>query len=153
MESQEIKHSNFIAWLLDPRESHRLCDSLVKGMLSTAYVANVNEPTATGPSIADVILDDLTSSQVVRESEGDICILFRTDRNDGLVLSIEKKVWAGLSDEQLDKYQRYVSMRYSNHKNLIFMLLRLAVARQDVPGPLQLRQAAQRLWGTPADVT
>ena len=43
METQEIRHSNFIAWLLDPNESHGLGDTLIKLFLTRLFSKGPDE--------------------------------------------------------------------------------------------------------------
>jgi hypothetical protein len=78
----------------------------------------------------DLLLSDLDDIEVIREKENNIDILVKS-KNDNFVLCIENKVWAGLSDDQLDKYYDYVKNKYSSYKQ-IFVLL--SPSGYEVPG-------------------
>ena len=79
----EIRHSNFLAWMLDPKGSHNLGDYFLKGFIS--HMDKIN------PSYKiNLFLTDLTDSRVYREWNNiDILII-----NDNLkfVIPIENKV-------------------------------------------------------------
>ena len=75
---QEIRHSNFLAWLLDPRQNHALGDYFLKRFLSsTLSSARKSEASAITP--IDIDIWDLSESLVAREwNKIDILIV-----NDG----------------------------------------------------------------------
>lgn len=124
METQEIRHSNFIAWLLDPNESHGLGDTLIKLFLTRLFSKGPDEAGSKvlPDGVSSLILSDLSSSTVTRESESNTDILFKTD-NPKLVLCMENKVWSGVGDGQLDKYWTYVESRYARYPYRIYVLL------------------------------
>jgi len=122
MGSQEIKHSNLLAWLLNPTETHGLGDAFIKGILSRLYDESQDAEIPLPDSIIELLLDDLHDSLVFRESEGNIDLLFRTN-DERLIVCIENKVWASVSDHQPDKYYGYVQEAYGKYQNKVFILL------------------------------
>lgn len=128
MGSQEIRHSNFIAWLLNPAESHGLGDSFMKVLLTRLFaIAGGSDAEQVGAAsafagISLAVLGDLSSLNVARETESNIDILAWTSAQD-LVVCIENKVWSGIGSGQLDKYQTYVESRFSSYKHRIYVLL------------------------------
>ena len=127
MGSQEIRHSNFIAWLLDPSESHGLNDAFMKALLTRLYAIG-NEEDDEGKAASSLegislaVLGDLSSLRVARETESNIDILAWTSSPD-LVVCIENKVWSGVGEGQLDKYWTYVEKRFSAYRYRIYVLL------------------------------
>src|SRR5215211_3487506 len=65
IEQAEIRHSNVLGWLLDPRESHGLGDTFVRRFISTLLLDN--EQADFGLSAATVELIDLIDVEVRRE--------------------------------------------------------------------------------------
>lgn len=120
MGSWEIKHSNFIAWVLDPNESHGLGDAFIKAIISRLCEKCATD--AEREKLSSLLEDDLCDAVVVRERERNIDLLFKTN-DDRFVLCIENKVWFDASDTQLDKYYEYVEGRYRKHDTKLFAFL------------------------------
>lgn len=99
LEEHEIRHSNVIAWLLDPSESHGIGDAFVKGFLSKAIL---DSEQTTSISAASIQLMDFRTSKVWRE-ESNIDVLIRDDANR-IVILIENKIRAKESQGQLARY-------------------------------------------------
>lgn len=101
IQSHEIRHSNVLAWLLDPKENHNLGDRILKKIIMQVILQN-----------EDVIPDELDlhkiqmgdySDSVVRREENNIDIIVVSARNK-LVFLIENKVYSKESQGQLKKY-------------------------------------------------
>ncbi|OZG63308.1 PD-(D/E)XK nuclease superfamily [Bifidobacterium lemurum] len=121
---REIKHSNLLRWLMDPRENHGLGDRFVKEIISSVYTNAIDDSADSGVDLetfAGLILDDLSESVVERE-EKDIDLLFHTE-DKRFVLCIENKINASLSNHQLDKYRNYVEKKYGDYEQRIHVLL------------------------------
>ncbi len=120
MGSWEIKHSNFIAWLLDSKESHGLGDALVRrlvGCLSSQCAVAVERN-----RLLCLQEENLFDSIVIREKEDNIDLLFRTNDNR-LVFCIENKTYSDASDTQLDKYHDVIESRYGDYDVRLFAFL------------------------------
>lgn len=102
MGHMEIKHSNFLAWMLDPHNPHG-CGSKFLYLLMSKRGIEVPRS-----------LPDL---RVVREKEHDID-LFCVSREWRLVVVIENKVFAPLSEGQLDKYRTYTEEKYRRYRRV-----------------------------------
>jgi len=97
---QELRHSDFLAFLLNPSGSHGLGDLFLKRFLTAVLRTS---PHRFGPvSLVDVDVWDLTDTEVRREWRS-IDILILSPRN-GLVVIIENKVLSGEHDDQLARY-------------------------------------------------
>lgn len=111
IEKHEIRHSNVLAWLLNPRENHGLGDSFLRRFLSRMLLRNVESGLVDLPlSAATVELADLLDAEVMREYRNiDILVVSRTNE---LVLLIENKLGAKESPGQLRKYARRVASEF-----------------------------------------
>ena len=91
VQDSELAHSNFLAWLLDPRQNHCLGAYFLKAFLSRTCreAARLALPSITPARIHAI---DWVSSEVRREWEYiDLLIL---NREAKFVCAIENKVWA-----------------------------------------------------------
>lgn len=104
---QEVRHSDFLAFLLNPQERHGLEAAFVQQVLLTAVQASENETEVTAVDLALWELDEL---QVLREWQNiDILLLDEAHR---LAVIIENKVDSGEHSQQLQRYWRLVQQRY-----------------------------------------
>ncbi|MEY8780318.1 PD-(D/E)XK nuclease family protein [Allomuricauda sp. XS_ASV26] len=110
----EIRHSNFLGWLLDPNESHGLNDLFLQRVLQDILI----DERAVGISIIE--LSNLNISKVeVRREWKNIDILIITDN---FVVCIENKMWSGESEGQLSKYSKIVNHNFPNKKKCFVFL-------------------------------
>ena len=98
---QELRHSSFLAWLLDPSANHGLGDYFLKRFLwRTAALARGRDIPTIGPIEVDTL--DLADATVRREWQNiDILILSESQR---FVCAIENKVESGEHSNQLLRY-------------------------------------------------
>lgn len=108
MGSQEIKHSNVIAWMLYPYGTHGCKDRFMKN-LCKYFGFKINDDT----SFMDL--------QVIREKACNIDLLL-VSKSNRLVVCIENKVHAPLSNGQLDKYYDYVNREYKRFTKIFIYL-------------------------------
>lgn len=120
VEQAEIRHSNVLAWLLDPSESHGLSDIVLRRILSNILLeSNTN---IKGISAAQVELMRFDSIEVRREWKNiDIVIV---DRDNKFVVLIENKIYSKESKGQLAKYLKILNDEFPSLKKLpIFLTL------------------------------
>lgn len=132
IERSEIRHSNVLAWLLNPRESHGLGDAFVRRFISTLLLDN--EQADFGLSPATVELMDLVDVEVRREWRN-IDLLVYSKENQ-LVVLVENKLRSRESKDQLSKYKESVQQGFPNAKISIPVLLTL---EGDEPSEIALR--------------
>lgn len=118
IQHREIRHSNFLGWLLDPNESHNLEDVFLKELFKLMRKVGVLK----AEDFVSLLLQDLSSTQVYRESVHNIDILIVNEKQ-GLVICIENKINADYSDHQLEKYYNYVEENYNGLKNRVYLTL------------------------------
>lgn len=116
--NQEIRHSNFLAWLLDPNETHNLSDYFTTSFLKQAAYNNTNSKPDL--NLIDIDTLDLSSVQVFREWNNIDVLL--VDDEKKIVCVIENKVDSKEHSNQLQKYRNIVEINYPNYKKLFVYL-------------------------------
>lgn len=106
----EVRHSDFLAFLLDPSENHRLGDLFLKRMLQNILAANVPNPGGIRP--VDLALMDLSSTSVHRERDRTDILCVNAEKAKPLVILIENKIDSGEGEGQLEKYLQEVERNY-----------------------------------------
>lgn len=120
LQNNEVKHSNFLGWLLNPFESHNLMDTFLKELLKVALKNDT--------SLVDIILKDLTDAKIKLEkmaNDGRRIDIFIDCPRSKLVCVIENKVWSGEGCNQLEDYRNYVLNhdKYKDYEHKIFLFL------------------------------
>lgn len=119
VENYEIRHSNVLAWLLNPNENHGLGDYFLKKVLSQAVLIN-EDVLGDEINLMEIHLADFGDS-IVRREEQDIDILLRSKRNR-LLFIIENKINSKESKHQLTKYLDYAKSNYLEYKRIPILL-------------------------------
>lgn len=127
IENAEIRHSNILAWLLNPRESHGLGELVVKRFIASILMASDHEMPM---SAAEVDLLDLHGVEVNRERDNiDILVV---DRRNKFVLLIENKIYSGESKGQLARYLQRIRAEFSDYRLIpVFLTLNGAVSADE----------------------
>ena len=109
---QEIRHSNFLAWLMNPAQTHGLGDSFLKGFLfKTSVEARMLGIETISP--VDVDVWDLTETEIRREWRNiDITLL---DESRKFVCVIENKVFSSEHSNQLRRYREVVEAEFPDY--------------------------------------
>ncbi|RLD84382.1 MAG: nuclease [Bacteroidetes bacterium] len=116
--NQELRHSNFLAWILDPMETHNLGDYFIKSFLKQV---SSNDPDPL-PDIDIFKIDayDYSDVQVLREwNKIDILLI---DEVNKFLCVIENKVDSGEHSDQLSTYRSVVESHYPNYKKIFVYL-------------------------------
>jgi hypothetical protein len=114
IQRKEIRHSNFIAYLLDPNENHGLKDILLKRFLRDIF----SDSKAKNKELIDADYLDLTKAEVRREWRNiDILIILEKE-----VITVENKVDTVDHSNQLQRYRKIVQDAFPD-KNKIFVYL------------------------------
>lgn len=115
----EIRHSNFLGWLLDPNENHQLGDFFVKKFLSRLVTKTENEEKITNVDVLLHLHRSFWDTQVKREvrtsTNRSIDLLLKIP-SQNLIVIIENKFYAGESKGQLEDYLSYVKKEYSGYE-------------------------------------
>jgi hypothetical protein len=118
MVRQEIKHSNFIQFLLNPSEKHRLGDLFLKKLL-IAILADAEKASIDSLDIAG---SDFSDAEIRREWKN-IDLLIYSPTNS-FVCIIENKVDAVESPDQLRTYENVVAKEFPDCKKMFVFLTR-----------------------------
>lgn len=110
MVRQEVRHSRFLAFLLDPLSSHGLGDRFLRAVLSAAVAQHPSPPVS---RLAAAIADLSGSSVHCERDHFDITVEVPALR---LLFVIENKVDASEGKGQLAKYRQRAEARYSNDR-------------------------------------
>lgn len=116
--NQEIRHSNFLAWLLNPSETHNLSDYFLNLFLKSA-IKN-NQTGFSDLSVFDIDSFDLTEARVLREWES-IDVLVVDDINE-FVCVIENKIDSQEHSNQLTKYKKKINQQFQSYKKIFIYL-------------------------------
>jgi hypothetical protein len=116
LDGSEEFHSNFLAWLLDPKGSHGMGDHFLQGFLvasgASGAISAVNRPSATIRREKSLQLDG-------GYGRLDIRIL---NENAEFVCAIENKIWAAESGDQLAWYRKVLERDHKGYRiHLVFL--------------------------------
>ncbi len=119
METQEIRHSNFLAFLLDPSQNHGLGDTFLKRFLQRALVDASNTLIPITPIDVDLWSFD---QMIVQREPLNIDILLVDEANE-LAVIIENKIGTGEHSGQLSRYYDSVRRHYPGCRKIIGLYL------------------------------
>ena len=112
--NNEIRHSNFLSWLLDPNQSHKLGDIFLKRFLREVFSSDkfgeIDQ--------VDVEGMDLTSVEIQREWKN-IDVLIKLDN---VVVCVENKVLSKEHSNQLKRYKDIIEHQFPNHRQTFVYL-------------------------------
>lgn len=111
LKNNELKHSNMLAFLLNPNEKHGLGSQLIKYFIHH-YVSN-NE---NNYNTLQLLVNDYSDAYVLREYQHiDILIVSESTKT---VIAIENKIWSDEIYGQLARYTKSLKTEFSiNSKN------------------------------------
>ena len=112
---RELRHSDFLAFLLDPSANHQLFDRFIK-----PFLFRVAEKTD-AVSVIDIDLLNYDDIQIRREWKN-IDILIVSEQSE-FVCAIENKIDAGESKDQLGDYFKAVKSHFPKCKKQLFVFL------------------------------
>ena len=114
---KEKIHSNFLAWLFSPYESHELNNIALKELLIQLSKKEAE--------YISLLLLDYSDLEVYREytiDNGRRIDILMESKNNKVIFIIENKIWSGEGDNQLEDYKNYIDEKYSDY-NRIFLFL------------------------------
>ena len=122
---KELQHSNFLAWLFDPLESHNKGQYFLKEFIKLYYKENeyIDLGAQNALSVFDFVKLDLEDATILREHKN-IDLLITSESNK-LVICIENKIFASESEGQLTKYRKYVEEHFEEYDYKVFIYLSL----------------------------
>lgn len=115
---KELKHSAFLAWLLNPSANHGLGCAFLRNFLFTLLDRSASK----GILLKRIVSEDtFADCQVFREIDNiDLLLVFKSSR---CVVCIENKVGIKEHDNQLHRYYTRVKKRYSDQNGWVSMFV------------------------------
>lgn len=110
----EIRHSNFLSWLLDPGGSHGLGDLILKRFLREVF----SSERFTDVDQVDVEGLDLWNVNILREWNHIDLLIVLSD----VVICVENKVFSKEHSKQLQRYKEVIDQAYPNSKKVFVYL-------------------------------
>ncbi len=111
---QEVRHSDFLAYLLDPTENHGLGDEFARRLLQKTLAAASTSPVSLSP----IDLDIWSLNELVVRREWQNIDLLLLDESHRLAVIIENKIDSGEHSDQLGRYLGLVRQHYPDWKIL-----------------------------------
>jgi len=133
---REGNYRDFLAWILNPREGHGLGDFFIRRLLqgvasSDTYQERLHELADTGKRPTQVELEQMSFASMhviaelqvapTKDSKSRID-LFLVDPQNELLIVIERKDGAKISQNQLDNYEKWARKKYPDYKQLRLVL-------------------------------
>ncbi len=109
--NRELRHSDFLAFLLDPSRPHGLGSRILRNF-AIEFFTHYNGDDA--PSMIDVGCYEYETFTVYREWKNIDLLLVSEHHN--IVIAIENKIWSGEHSNQLSRYQQLVETHYSGYQ-------------------------------------
>lgn len=110
----EIRHSNFLAWLLNPNESHKLGDIFLKRFLREVFSSDKFG------EIDQVDVEGMNLSKVdIFREWNNIDILIKLEN---VVVCIENKVLSKEHSNQLKRYREIIARQFPKHQKTFVLL-------------------------------
>lgn len=116
MTRQEIRHSYFLSFLLNPSESHYFGDLFLKKFLISSLLSFENPPF----SVISIDVANLEDAEVKREYKNiDILVYSSSEK---LVVAIENKIDSSEHSNQLNRYREIVESDFHEYRKLLIYL-------------------------------
>ncbi len=125
--SLEIRHSNFLSWLLTPNDSHGLGCSIVKKFLLRLYNNYGSYYDKLFNEIGSLCIEDKDFDSFNCEREyptenGKYIDMIAYSQKEKIVIVIENKVFSGEHSNQLEEYEKEVNKNFADYKKLFVFL-------------------------------
>lgn len=126
LDHREIRHSNFLGWLLQPAESHGLGSVFLRGLLTRICrearkrdELKLIQNALAGSPVVEVVREWGTGDDRFL----DLLLRVRRSRNQDLVIAIENKLGAKQGDGQLKAYREAVSRAFPKEAKRLYIFL------------------------------
>jgi hypothetical protein len=116
MTRQEIRHSYFLSFLLNPSESHYFGDLFLKKFLISSLLSFENPPF----SAISIDVANLEDIEVKREYKNIDILLYSS--SEKIVVAIENKVDSFEHSNQLNRYRKIIESDFHDYRKLLIYL-------------------------------
>jgi len=117
LENHEIRHSNILAWLLNPKENHSLHDYFLRKMIEHLILIEENSNNPKYETVSGILNHSLMDSHVYREVKTDqnrFIDLLIVNQQLKFIFFIENKFYSTESKNQLDDYLNFIQHTFKN---------------------------------------
>lgn len=112
----EIRHSNMLAWIMNPNENHGFGDVFLKGVLQRI----VENDTSGKYDVFKILLLDMYTFSVYREWKNIDILLVSSEEE--VVIAIENKVGSHEHSNQLARYRDIIENEYKKYQKIYVFL-------------------------------
>ena len=112
----EIRHSNMLAWLMDPNENHGLGDAFLKGILQRLMENDLDGKY----DVFKILLSDMYSFSVYREWKNIDILLVSSEEK--ILVAIENKISSHEHSNQLNRYREILETDFKDYKRVYVFL-------------------------------
>jgi len=105
----EIRHSNTLAYLFNPKEDHGLSDYFIKRFLVNVY-------SNSSTNISPITIDSMDLSDVIIKREYKNTDILIISKRNSLVICIENKILSSESENQLITYKKSINSIFPKYK-------------------------------------
>jgi len=119
LENHEIRHSNLLSWLLNPKENHSLGDHFLRKILEHLILIDENSDNSQYKVISEILNHSLNDSYIYREVKTDknrFIDLLIVNQTLKTVILIENKLYSTESQNQLVDYLDYTKAIFKDFK-------------------------------------
>lgn len=117
LENHEIRHSNFLAWLLNPKENHRLHDYFLRKIIEHLILIDENYNNALYKKVGEILNHSLVDSYIYREVKTDknrFIDLVIVNQQLKYIFLIENKLYSTELRNQLDDYLSFIQHTFKD---------------------------------------
>lgn len=118
--NMELKHSNVLSWLLNPKENHGLDEVFIKKFIQ--IISKKNKEYLENHDMGLIYLSLLDYSGVIVKREWNNIDVLVASENEKFVVVIENKIWSKEHSDQLTKYRNIIEDEYSGFKKIYLYL-------------------------------
>lgn len=115
----EIRHSNILAWLLNPKSNHGLGDQFLRLFLKHLFYSN-RETIKTQITFFDIEIFNLNDIEIRREFNRIDLLIISSSNN--LIIAIENKIESTEHSDQLTRYWDIITKEYPGYHKLFVYL-------------------------------
>jgi len=119
----EIRHSNILAWLLDPAENHGLQDTFIRGVVH--HLVERHRTYFSNNDIDVLQLLTLNYSHFTVQREWNHIDILLHSKEDQLVICFENKIRSTEHDNQLKNYQNTLLNAFPKSQGFVHLLVYL----------------------------
>lgn len=121
IERAEIRHSNMLAWLLNPNENHGIGESFVRQFLK--YIVFENRASLPSTSLIEFETSSFSDLEIRREWNNIDLLLILNEQLKRYVVAIENKILSEEHSNQLQQYRQIIEDEFGKDSKPLLVFL------------------------------